>query len=630
MNYKVLNKNFDKLTSEEFLTTILQQRGVDDVHHLLNVSEKDLCDTMKFRNIKEGLNLFDYWMSQDACHIHIIFDTDTDGCTSGEYMFDYIKKVNPSINVTCHMNEGKKHGIDIKEIPNIETIDFLIVPDAGSSDISSYYALNDKGIDVLILDHHEFKLMEDLSIEEAEQEENNYKELVKKYNIDCDNEEIEKGKTVIINNQDGQYENKTLSGVGVCYKFCKEYDKGVDLDYADDNLDLVAIGMIADSVDLRNYETRFLINKGLNNINNDLIKEILYKTGVWDKNVENNKQVTIEDIGWKVAPQVNGTIREGTKEDKELMIKAFNGEKQDFEYQPRRKKKTDPKPPIEIHSLQQEMARIMCNIKTKQTKKVKDYMNKLDEEINKTLKEGDKIIVVDSSDLIEENTYTGLVANKLASKYKRPCLVLRDNGNEYGGSGRNYSLNEIESLKDDLETLNLFNKLAGHSNAMGIGIDKDKIEEMKEKFNEAHKDMKIEDTHLCDFEILSSKLRYKDVLEIAKLRPLWGGDIKEPQFVLPNVTVKAEQITRHSNNKWNIIELPIANSKKIKVYQTQNAGEEGYNKLLMREGNGFNNPPKMLKMDLVVKMKMWEIEGQQYPYLQLVDYNVEKGRKARW
>ena len=37
------------------------------------------------------------------------------------------------------------------------------------------------------------------------------------------------------------------------------------------------------------------------------------------------------------------------KEDKELMIKAFNGEKQDFEYQPRRKKKTDPKPPIEIH-----------------------------------------------------------------------------------------------------------------------------------------------------------------------------------------------------------------------------------------------------------------------------------------
>ena len=33
MNYKVLNKNFDKLTSEEFLSAILQQRGVEDVQH---------------------------------------------------------------------------------------------------------------------------------------------------------------------------------------------------------------------------------------------------------------------------------------------------------------------------------------------------------------------------------------------------------------------------------------------------------------------------------------------------------------------------------------------------------------------------------------------------------------------
>ena len=74
MNYKVLNKNFDKLTSEEFLSAILQQRGVEDVQHLLNVSEKDLCDTMKFKNIKEGRNLFDYWMCQDGCHIHIIVD----------------------------------------------------------------------------------------------------------------------------------------------------------------------------------------------------------------------------------------------------------------------------------------------------------------------------------------------------------------------------------------------------------------------------------------------------------------------------------------------------------------------------------------------------------------------------
>ena len=168
MNFKVLNKNFDKMTSEEFLETILKQRGVEDVQHLLNVSEKDLCEAMKFNNIREGLNLFDYWVSQDDCHIHIIFDIDMDGNSSGCFMYDYIKKVNKNINVTISMNDGKKHGIIPKYIPNIDSIDLLIVPDAGSSDILEQIKLNKKGIDLLILDHHEFKNIEELSKEERE------------------------------------------------------------------------------------------------------------------------------------------------------------------------------------------------------------------------------------------------------------------------------------------------------------------------------------------------------------------------------------------------------------------------------------------------------------------------------
>lgn len=668
MNYKVLNKHFDKLSSEEFLCIILQQRGVDDVEHLLNVSENDLCDTMTFKNIREGLNLFDYWMGQDNCHVHIIYDVDLDGDSSGEYMRDYIHKVNPSINITYHMNEGKKHGIIIDELKEFDKIDLLISPDGGSSDILSHMVLNNKGVDILVLDHHEFKKVEDLQGKEIEELHKKYKEYKNKYNIDLDVEESEKGQTVIINNQDGEYRNKTLTGVGVCYKFCKEYDNGTGLNFADDNLDLVACGLVADSADLRNYETRYLVNKGLENINNELIKEILYKTRVWNKD-EEEKQVTIEDIGWKIAPQFNGVVREGTKEDRELMLRALAGEEEAFEYKPRRKKKVrkhihvsykksltmkcftiekkkkkffnkrkkaydlliDPMPPIEKVSLQQETARQMYNIKTRQTNKVNKYMEELDKSIQDNLKDEDKIIIVDSSDIIEENTYTGLVANKIVNKYKRPCLVLRKSKDEFGGSGRNYSLSEIESLKDDLEELKVFNKLAGHPNSFGIGIDEDKLKELREKFNETHKDMKIEDVYLCDFEILTSKLKYNDILEIAKLRPLWGNGVQEPQFVLPNVIVKAEQITRHANGKWNIIELPISGGKKIKVYQTQNAGEEGYNKLLMRESkSGFNKPPKSLKMDMVVKMKMWDIEDKQYPYLQLVDYNVEKGRKARF
>lgn len=663
MNFKVLNKNFNQVTSEEFLKIILEQRGVEDVQHLLNVSEKDLCEAMKFNNIREGLNLFDYWMNQKDCHIHIIFDVDMDGSSSGCFMYDYIKKVNKNINVTISMNDGKKHGIIPKYIPNIDSIDLLIVPDAGSSDILEQIKLNKKGIDILILDHHEFKTIEELPKEERE---NLLKDIENIPVEDCKKEE---GQTIIINNQDGSYHNKTLCGVGVCYKFCKEYDKGLGLNYADMGLDLVSIGLVGDGMDLRNYETRYLVNMGLESINNELIKEILYKTRVWDKE-KDNKQVTIEDIGWKIAPQFNGAIREGSQEDRTQMLKALIGEKQEFEYQPKRKKKPkkhirvshkktltmksfkidkkkkkyfnarkkaydlriNPKPPIEILTLQQEASRNMSNVKARQTKKINKYMEQLDKKIQDSLTEKDKIIVIDSSDIIEENTYTGLVANKIASKYKRPCLVLKKSNEAFGGSGRNYYLSEIEDLKADLEELGLFTKLGGHPNSFGVGIEVDKVEEMKEAFNRKHEDMKIEDTYLCDFEILTTKLKYNDILEIARLKPLWGGDITEPKFVLPNITVKSEQISRHTNNKWNIIELPITSGKKIKVYQTQNAGEEGYNKLLMREKKrGFDKPPKILKMDLVVKMKMWDIDkDKQFPYLELVDYNVTKGSSRRF
>jgi len=64
----------------------------------------------------------------------------------------------------------------------------VIVPDAGSNDIAEHKKLRDRGIEVLVLDHHE--------LESAN-------------SIAC-----------IVNNQLGDYPNKSLSGAGVVFKFC--------------------------------------------------------------------------------------------------------------------------------------------------------------------------------------------------------------------------------------------------------------------------------------------------------------------------------------------------------------------------------------------------------------------------
>ena len=59
------------------------------------------------------------------------------------------------------------------------------------------------------------------------------------------------------------------------YKFCSYIDKIMDVDYADQFLDLVALGLVGDMMDLRNFETRHLIVRGLENIRNPYFKEMV-------------------------------------------------------------------------------------------------------------------------------------------------------------------------------------------------------------------------------------------------------------------------------------------------------------------------------------------------------------------
>lgn len=107
----------------------------------------------------------------------------------------------------------------------------VIAPDSSSNDYDEHKKLKERGIDVLVIDHHEAeKVSED---------------------------------ACVINNQLCDYPTKSLSGVGMVYKFCQFIDSIMDTDYADYNLDLVALGMIADMMDMRDFETKHLINRGL-------------------------------------------------------------------------------------------------------------------------------------------------------------------------------------------------------------------------------------------------------------------------------------------------------------------------------------------------------------------------------
>jgi single-stranded-DNA-specific exonuclease len=121
----------------------------------------------------------------------------------------------------------------------------VIAPDSSSNDYEEHAELAKLGIDVLVIDHHEADKISEYA---------------------C-----------IINNQLCDYPTKSLSGVGMVYKFCSYIDELINVDYANQFLDLVSLGMVADMMDLRDFETKHLVNLGLKQIRNPYFRGMIDK-----------------------------------------------------------------------------------------------------------------------------------------------------------------------------------------------------------------------------------------------------------------------------------------------------------------------------------------------------------------
>jgi len=600
IKYKVLNRGYDLISENELLDILLKNRGVENPKKMLNVSESSVHDGMLFKNMDRGLDML-HWHIENNSKIHIIVDVDVDGTTSGTIIDNYILNINPNIIITHSMNEKKVHGIVVK---SLEEYDFnlLIVPDAGSSDVKQCKELVEtRDVDILILDHHE--------IEEI----NPY--------------------AVVINCQDGQYPNITLSGAGVVYKFIKEYDKKFGFNFAENNLDLVAIGMIADSMDLRNYETRYLAIEGLKKINNEFMKQFLVKNKVIE-----GENINFSFVGWKIAPFVNAVTRIGNAEERKDLINAFLGKEEKKEYQPRRKCKTDPKPEIIIQTLQECMIRETTNIKARQDKLVKKSMEDLVEIIESQKLNNNKIIIVNATDILEKS-FSGLVANKLASIYKRPIIILKQMHKDelknkeqeliFGGSFRSYDLFPVESFMDVLREIDTFIMLGGHPNAGGFKIKESKIQDTQNKLNEMFKDVNIEDVYMVDYEIPIGRLKEKHILQVGQWADIWGNTLKKPIFAITDVSLKVEDI-QLIGDKRNLIrfEKTIGNNKIVFIKKF--AGENLYNEMIMKNHKGLSKKNNKVKLDIIGEFSINKWNGMEFPQIEVIAFNASKEKDFKF
>lgn len=511
MKFKLLRNEEDKEKQfDSDLYQILYNRGiacpsryVDEVNSG-KTSTNNQYDCHWLKNIDKATEVFmKHFEKRDP--ISVLVDTDVDGFTSAAVMINYIKGLDSEYPVSYVMHDRPKaHGLDDNLKVSVKT-KLFIIPDAATNDAERCKYFTDKGVDILILDHH-----------------------------DCDKggmENLKNDKVVIVNNQISKtYPNKNLSGVGIVYKFCKALD---DLNWtfdADKYLDLVALGNISDVMDMRSEETRSLVEYGLNHITNNQFKALISA-----QEYSMRGEVSVHNVQWYISPVINGCIRFANKATKELLFRGFINDYEVFDYKKRATK--DHSAEVIKENIYDRAARLSKNAKSRQDSEVKRSLESVINNLGDTSE--DKVVVTDGTGLIKSPGITGLVAMRLADYVNKPAIiVMNKGGNTLGGSGRNIDYSPIEDLKEVAKETNQFSLAQGHPNAFGVQIDESNVEKAREEFNQLLSDVEFEKVYYVDDVLDYSELQSRSVplcRACDSMKPYYGQGIPEPKFAVKNV-----------------------------------------------------------------------------------------------
>jgi len=477
------------------LEQVLKNREIKDIQKFLNPSINDLIPYNALRNMDKAIYLLLRHI-RDNSVIGVLVDPDADGISSSASFVSYIKKAFPEIELIFYMHSGKQHGLTTEIVEQIHETqpDLLVIPDAGSNDYEQLEELN-KYLDLLILDHHE--------------------------------SEKESEHAIVVNNQlSPEYENKSLSGVGIVYKFLKALDDKLELDYADEYLDLVALGNVGDVMRLDVPETRYLVYEGLKNIKNEFLLNLIAK------NAKDVKEITPKVLSFKIIPQINAMIRVGDAEQKLDVFRAMVGEQEEF-FNTRTKK---------TETLPQKAARLCTNAYAKQ-RRVRDKWTeiiKLQIEEQELDKNAFIVLNVDNFD----KELSGYIASNLTGIYKKPVLLMswNEESKSYTGSLRGYET-VIRDSKSFLNSLEAFEFVSGHANAAGFSIKKDELEKLPDLINEKmeYTNADSEPTEV-DFVLTEKGLTLNLINDIIKYEGLWGFGASEPLFAVKDIEVDVSKI----------------------------------------------------------------------------------------
>ena len=570
MRYKLISP---VSKAKSTMQQILNNRGIEDCTHYLNTTEDDVRDPLLLNNIQKGAQMLVRHINKGS-KILVIVDCDADGYTSAATLINFLHRLFPSFvksRLSYRLHEGKQHGIlSSASVP--DDIGLVIAPDASSNEYEIHAELAERGIDVLILDHH--------------------------------HADRESEYACVINNQLCDYPTKSLSGVGVVYKFCQYLDSVANTAYADDYLDLVACGMIADMSSLRDYETKHLVQKGLTNIKNPFIYTLSKKNAYSLGDV-----ITPIGIAFYIAPYINATVRSGTIQEKLTLFESMI-EYLAYEEIPSTKRGCAG----QKETRAEQACRNCTNVKNRQTKATDACLNIIEQKIKDcNLLDNQVLLVTFSKDEEKaEKNILGLMANKMAAKYQKPTLILKENEDGcYAGSARGVNNSELADFREFVGSYPNAEYATGHANAFGTSIPKTDLNNFIAYSNDKLVDYDFSPCYKVDFIFDYETLNPNSILEIGKYETIWGQEVDEPLIAIENLQITKDNLSLLSRDRNPTLKITLNNGISLIRFKSS---EQEYESLFSDLG--------CVTINVVGSCQINKWKGNEYPQIKIEDYEI--------
>jgi len=475
----------ENLGGNEVIVRALVNRGIeswDRAHSFLEPAAYTPADPYDLPGMAKTVDRLELALKKKEA-IGVWGDFDVDGQTSTSLLVGVLRELGGTVRYHIPVRARESHGVGLpalKEFLDLG-IELILTCDTGITAHDAADLLLERSIDFLITDHHTLP-----------------EQLPRAYSV--------------VNPQLLPLDHplRTLAGVGVAYEVARALcDRMGKPQIAEQQLDLVALGCVADVAGLQN-DVRYLVQRGLTQLRNP---HRIGLKALYERAELNPSRLTEGHIGFIIGPRLNAIGRLG---DANQVVDFLTN--------------TDP------------VAAADFAARLEGYNSERRFMTDQVLQGALSMLERDPGLLAPPVLILAHAEWPagviGIVASRLVDLFNKPCILLSSRpGEPARGSARSIEGINITSAIGAAEKLLL--GYGGHAMAAGLALDPSRLPEVRQKISEDVRrqadGLDLTPSISIDAYLTLPELSLEAVLEMERLAPFGAGN--------PPITLALRNVT---------------------------------------------------------------------------------------